>query len=263
MNQDRPLAVVTGASSGIGLELARQFAEHDHDLMVAADEEQVLAVPSRLADTGASVTPVQCDLATYEGVEELYRAIVETGRAVEALALNAGVAAGGPFVETPLEQDLEVVRLNVESVVHLAKRVVSDMAARSRGRVLITSSVAARMPGPFYATYAATKAFDLSFAEALRYELRESGVTVTALMPGPTETEFFRRSDMEDTRVAASDKDDPAEVARDAFAGLMEGTDLVVAGSAGNLVQAYASRVTPEKAKAAAHAKLTEPGSGD
>jgi uncharacterized protein len=258
----RRLAVVTGGSTGIGLELVRQFATHGYDVVVAADDAEVNGVGAKL-DSAVDVIPVQCDLATPNGVAALHRRIVMLGRPIDVLALNAGVAAGGAFVDTPLEDDLEVVRLDVESIVHLAKLLIPDMVGRSSGKVLVTASVAARMPGPYYATYAASKAFALSFAEALRYELRDTGVTVTALMPGPTDTEFFRRSEMEDTRVAAMDKDDPADVARDGFEGLMEGKDIVVAGSAANLLQAWGARVTPERVKAAAHARLTEPGSGD
>jgi uncharacterized protein len=168
----------------------------------------------------------------------------------------------GDFVKTPLEDDLKLVDLNVTSLVHLAKRVLPGMVERGRGRVLVTASVASTLPGPYYATYAASKAFGLSFAEAIRHELRDTGVTVTALMPGPTETDFFRRADMEDTKVGTEDKDDPAGVAREGFEALMSGRGHVVAGSAKNTVQVFGGKFMSLEAQAGMHAKQTRPGSG-
>ncbi|MGI5229342.1 SDR family NAD(P)-dependent oxidoreductase [Actinoallomurus sp. CA-142502] len=161
-----------------------------------------------------------------------------------------------------LAAELRLVNLNVTSAVHLIRLVLPHMVEQGSGRVLITSSIAATMPGPYYATYAASKAFLYSFAEAIRHELRESGVTVTALMPGPTDTGFFERAGMEDTKLGAMEnKDDAAEVARQGFAALMAGKDHVVAGSLKNRAQAAAAKVLPETAKAKAQARLTEPGS--
>jgi uncharacterized protein len=256
----RPLAVVTGASSGIGFELARQFAEHGYDLVVAAEDEGINTAAQALASTGASVRPVQVDLASYEGVETLYSSI---GRPVDAAAINAGIGVGGEFArDTDLRAELKLVNLNVNSVVHLTKRVLQDMVPRGAGKVLITSSIAATSPGPYEAVYAASKAFELSFAEGIRNELKDTGVTVTALMPGPTDTNFFDRAGMEDTKVATSKKDDPAEVAREGFEALMAGKDKVVAGSFRNKAQAASSKVLPETARAEMHGKMAEPGSG-
>jgi short-subunit dehydrogenase len=193
-----PLAVVTGASSGIGHELARQFAEHGFDLLVAAEDDGIASAADSLRALGPPVESVQADLGTYEGVEQLVARIRSLGRPVDAIALNAGVGVGGPFLETDLQKEVELINLNVTSVVHLAKRVLPDMVARGEGRVLFTSSIAAEMPGPFEAVYAASKAFELSFAEAIRNELKDTGVTITALQPGPTDTNFFRRADMEE-----------------------------------------------------------------
>jgi short-subunit dehydrogenase len=251
--------VVTGASSGIGLELAREFASNGFDVVIAAEDGRLDAAVESLRPTGAVVKAVRVDLATRAGVEQLHQSVRSLGRPVDALVLNAGIGVGGPFVETPLEADLELIALNVVSVVHLAKLMVPDMVARRSGRVLVTASVAGTMPGPFYATYAASKAFALSFAEAIRHELKESGVTVTALMPGPTDTDFFRRASMLDTRVGRADKDSPAEVARDGFEAVMAGKDHVIAGSVKNTAQVVGSKVLPERAKAAMHARLTEP----
>jgi short-subunit dehydrogenase len=184
---------------------------------------------------------------------------------VDALVVNAGVAVAGPFVgESTLEEQLNVVDLNVRSAVHLAKLLVPDMVARGSGRVLFTSSIAAVMPGPFQTVYNASKAFLLSFSQALREELKDSGVTVTALMPGPTDTEFFDRADMGDTKLGASEhKDDPAVVAKQGYEAMMAGKDHVVAGSFKNKAQVAAAKVLPDTALAAQHRKMSEPGSAD
>ena len=256
----RPLAVVTGASSGIGLELAKQFAAHDFDLLVAAEDEGIAAVAAGIAASGVEAEAVRVDLATSTGVEELYSRIEATGRPVAALALNAGVGAGGAFAtDTSLSDELRLIDLNVRSTVHLAKHVVRDMVARNEGRVLFTSSIASTMPGAFQAVYNASKSFVQSFALALRNELKDTGVTVTSLMPGPTDTEFFERADMLDTRVGEGEKDDPADVARDGFEAMMNGEERVVSASATTKLQGRASRFMPDSAKAAMHRRMAEP----
>ncbi|HEU4908308.1 MAG TPA: SDR family NAD(P)-dependent oxidoreductase [Propionibacteriaceae bacterium] len=257
-DEGRKFAVITGASSGIGFEFARVCAAEAFDVLVVA-EQGVEEAAERLRAEGAAVTTLQADLATYDGNEGVTAAIKQRGRPVDILALNAGRVVGGPFLETDLESDLALIQLNVGSVVHLSKRLLPAMVARGEGRVLITSSVAAAMPGPYYATYAASKSYLLSFAEAIRYELKETGITVTALMPGPTDTEIFDRGGMQNTRLAQGPKDDPAEVARDAFEALMDGDHKVVAGSVKNRLQTAVARVSPEGFKAAQHAAQTKP----
>jgi uncharacterized protein len=255
-NGDRPLAVVTGASSGIGLELAKLFADDGYHLIVAAEDEELSSAPGD--------EKVRVDLATPEGVEELYARIQAAGRPVDAIALNAGIGAGGAFAtDTRLEDEIKLVDLNVRSTVHLAKLVLPGMVGRGQGRLLFTSSIASTMPGPFQAVYNASKSFVQSFALALRNELKDSGVTVTSLMPGPTDTEFFERADMLDTAVGSGDKDDPAEVARDGFEAMMEGKERVVSASLSTKLQGRGSRVLPDSAKAAMHRKMAEPGSGE
>ena len=261
--QDRPLAVVTGASSGIGLELARQFAEHGYDLVIAAEDPGITRAAAELGQTGAQVTPEQVDLRQADGVEQLYKAAATSGRPLAAVAINAGVGVHGRFAETDLQAELDLVKLNVMSALHLAKRAVTDMVPHGEGDILFTSSIAATMPGPYETVYAASKAFDASFAEGLRAELKDTGVSVTSLMPGPTDTEFFERADMTDTKLGQSSKDDPAEVAKDGYEALMAGKDKVVAGSMKNKLQAAAGRVLPNEATAGMHRKMAEPGSGD
>lgn len=257
---EKPFAVITGASTGIGYELAKQFAENGFDILITAENAEIITAQQEFQQLGAHVYSVQADLTTYEGVEQLYQAIEATRRPVDAIAINAGVGASGEFAtDTTLKEELNVISLNVVSSVHLAKRVASDMVKRGKGRILFTSSIAAIMPGPFFAVYAASKAFIQSFAIAIRSELKDKGITVTALLPGPTDTDFFERADMENTPVAQGPKDDPAEVARDGFKALMEGEDQIVAGAFKNKVQAVISKVMPETAKAALHRRQTEP----
>ena len=257
----RPLALVTGASSGIGLALARQFAKHGHDLVVAADDDAIWSTAEALQSPDTTVTAVQVDLADARGVQQLYDEAVRAGT-VTAAALNAGVGVGGRFTETDLDADLGLVDLNVRSTVHLAKLLGRDMVRAGEGRLLFTSSIAATAPGPYHATYAASKAFVHSFAEAIRVELADTGVTVTSLMPGPTDTDFFERADMLDTKLGAMDgKDDPDDVARDGFEALMAGRDHVVAGGVKNKLATAMTGVTPDRAAAASMARTTEPGS--
>jgi short-subunit dehydrogenase len=266
MDTTKPFAIVTGASSGIGFELAKQFATNNYDLLIAAEDGELEAAATELRALGADVEAVQVDLASEGGVDELYARIAATGRPVDALALNAGIGAGGSFAgpdadRTPLAQELAIVDLNVRSTVHLAKHVIGDMVARDEGKVLFTSSIASTMPGAFPAVYNASKSFVQSFALALRNELKDTNVTVTALMPGPTDTEFFERADMLDTKVGADDKDDPADVARDGFEALMAGKERVVSASLKTKVQGRAGRFMPDSAKAEMHRKMAEPGS--
>ncbi|HWE50834.1 MAG TPA: SDR family NAD(P)-dependent oxidoreductase [Bryobacteraceae bacterium] len=257
---NRSFAVVTGASSGIGLALAREFAAHGFDLLVVADSPKIKAAAESLNTNGTAVFEEQIDLARPDGAEELYARIQKIGRPIDAIALNAGVGAGGDFVrETTLDADLNVIDLNVRSTVHLAKLVLKDMVMRGQGRVLFTSSIAATMPGTFNAVYNASKAFVQSFAQAIRNELKDTGVTITALMPGATDTNFFHRAGMDNTKVGMGEKDDPAEVAKEGFEALMAGEDHVIAGSFKNKVQATMAHVLPDTTVAEMHRKQGEP----
>lgn len=258
----RPLAVVTGASNGIGYELAKQFAQNGFDLLITATGSTINEAARDFEKLGVLVETVEADLATYNGVETLYKHIKAIGRSVDAIAINAGVGVGGDFArETDLQDELNLINLNVVSSVHLAKRVVKDMVERGQGRILFTSSIAALMPGPFEAVYAASKAFIHSFSEALRNELKDTGVTVTSLMPGPTDTNFFHRALMDDTKAGAGEKDDPALVAKQGFEALMAGKDAIIAGSIKTKLQGNVSKVLPDTVNAEQHRQLTEPGS--
>ena len=261
MAQQAQFAVITGASSGIGLELAKQFARNNFDVLIAAEDAGIEAAAEQIRTDGSQVDSLQVDLAAYDGVEKLYSAIQEAGRPVDAIAINAGVGVSGRFTETDLKAELNIVDLNVSSTVHLAKRIVKDMAARGSGRILFTASIAGTMPTPYEAVYGASKAFVRSFSQGLREELKGTGVSVTALMPGATETNFFHRADADDTKLGASEKDDAEGVAREGFDALMAGKDHVVAGSFKNKVMAAMGHAAPDPVVAAAHAKAAEPGS--
>ncbi|UAX57403.1 SDR family NAD(P)-dependent oxidoreductase [Streptomyces sp. A144] len=255
----RPLALITGASSGIGYELARLFAEHGHDLVVNAEDERLEHAARRLRETGVEVRAVRADLRTAEGVDRLVAAL--TGLTVDVAALNAGVGRGGAFVDTDSRDDQSVIDLNVSSTVRLAKPLLRDMVARGVGRLMFTSSVAATMPGSFQSVYNASKSFVQSFAQALQEEVADTGVTVTSFMPGPTETDFFRRAGMTDTKVGTMEKDDPAQVARQAYDAVMKGRGKLVTGSAKTKAQGVADKVLPDRVKAAVHRRMAEPGS--
>jgi short-subunit dehydrogenase len=258
----RPLAVVTGASSGIGYELAKQFAQNGFDLLVTSTGSSIEEAAQAFNGLGANVKTVQTDLTNYEGVEALYNQIQETGQPVEAIAINAGTGTGGDFArETDLQDELKLINLNVVSSVHLAKRVIKEMVNRGKGRILFTSSIAGLMPGPLQAVYAASKAFLNSFSKALRHELQDTGVTVTTLMPGVTETNFFHKADLDNTKVGAGEKDDPAEVAKQGFEALMAGKEEIIAGSLKTKVQGAVTKVLPDSVKAELHHKINEPKS--
>jgi uncharacterized protein len=257
----KALALVTGASSGIGFELAKQFAEHDYDLLICAEDDGLDRAAAQLRAAGAEVSTVQADLATYDGVEALYAAATVAGRPLSAAALNAGVGLGGAFLDTELEREIRMIDLNITGTVHLAKRLLPDMVAREAGSILITSSVASTMPGSFQSVYNATKSFLQSWTEALQNELKDTGVVLTALMPGPTDTDFFHRAGMDDTPVGKSSKDDPAQVARQGFDALMDAKDKILAGSLKSRAQGKAAKVLPDKLKAGMHRQMAEPES--
>jgi short-subunit dehydrogenase len=259
MTPSRPLAVVTGASSGIGYELAEICAQNGFDLLIAADQPAINQAAQDFRALGAKVDAVEADLAMTEGVDKLYEAA--RGRPVEALLANAGHGLGHAFLDQEFREARHVIETNITGTLYLIQKVGRDMRARRSGRILIVGSIAGFMPGSFQAVYNGTKAFIDSFSFALRNELKDTGVTVTCLMPGATETEFFERADMMDTKVGQSKKDDPADVAKTGFDAMMKGEGDVVSGWQNKLTTAIAS-VTPAGLLAEQHRKIAEPGSG-
>src|SRR5919199_1852138 len=256
----RPLAIVTGASAGIGYELAKCCAEQGFDLLIAADQSAINDAAQEFRALGAAVEAIQADLATLEGVDKLYAAT--KGRPVEALLANAGHGLGHGFLDQDFDAVRHVIDTNITGTLYLLQKVGKDMRARNQGRILITGSVAGFMPGTFQAVYGGTKAFLNSFSFALRNELKDTGVTVTCLMPGATETAFFERADMLDTKVGQAEKDDPADVAKTGFEAMMKGEGDVFTGWRNKLQTAMAN-VTPASMLAEQHRKKAEPGSGE
>jgi short-subunit dehydrogenase len=252
--------MVTGASTGIGYELARCCAEDGFDLLIAADEPEIHQAAENLKKLGVEVQAVEADLATTEGVEKLYAAA--NGRAVDALLANAGIGLGGSFLDQDFNDVHHVIDTNITGTIYLAQRVGRDMRARGEGRILFTGSIAGFTPGTFNATYNGTKAFIDSFSFALRNELKDTGVTVTCLMPGATETEFFERANMLDTKIGQSKKDDPVDVAKTGFKAMMSGEGDVVSGLK-NKVMSAAALFTPAETLAEEHRKKAEPGSAN
>jgi short-subunit dehydrogenase len=257
MSATRAFAIVTGASSGIGYELARRCAKEGYDLLIAADEPAIEQAAKSLRDAGAEVDAIQADLATIEGVDTLYGAA--KGRAVDALFANAGRGLGHAFLDQDFDKARRVIDTNVTGTVYLIHKVGNDMRRRNSGRILITGSIAGFMPGSFQAVYNGTKAFLNSFSFALREELKDTKVTVTCLMPGATETEFFKRAEMMDTKVGTAEKDGAAEVANNGFDAMIKGEGDVVSGLQ-NKVQSAVANVTPAGVLASQHRRMAEPG---
>jgi short-subunit dehydrogenase len=257
-SSSRRLAVVTGASTGIGLELAKYASAQGFDLIIAADEPAIRAAADQCRQAGAHVEPVEADLATREGVDRLYAAL--GGRPPDALLANAGRGLGKGFLDQDFDEVRRVIDTNVTGTLYLIQKVGRDMRARGTGRILITGSIAGFMPGAFHAVYNGTKAFIDSFSFALREELKDSGVTVTCLMPGGTATEFFRRADLLDTKLGQSEKDDPADVAKAGFEAMMKGEGDIVTGWK-NKVQSALANITPAERLAKKHREIAEPGS--
>ena len=254
------LAVVTGASSGIGFELAKIAAREGYDLLIAADEAEIEDAAGELRSTGVRVDAVQADLATSEGVSKLVERIRNNRAQIELLMANAGRGLGHAFLDQDLGKVRRVIDTNVTGTIELIHAVGNMMRDQRSGRILITGSIAGFMPGTFQAVYNGTKAFLNSFSFALRNELKDSGVTVTCLMPGATDTRFFERADMLDTKVGSQEKDDPADVARIGFDAMMDREGDVVSGWK-NKLQAAVANVMPAEMLAEQHRKMAEPGS--
>jgi uncharacterized protein len=250
-------AIVTGASSGIGRELAIIAAREGYDLLLVADRSGLVEVAEICRSAGAEVDTLEVDLATQDGVDQLYGAT--QGRAVDALFANAGHGLGRAFLDQEFDEIRHVIDTNVTGTVYLIQQVARDMVELGSGRILITGSIAGYMPGSFQAVYNGTKAFIDSFSFALRNEIQDTGVTVTCLMPGATETAFFERADMMDTRVGTDEKDDPADVARIGYDAMIRGDGDIVAGWQ-NKVQTAMASVTPSSVLAERHRRMAEPG---
>ncbi|WP_174279740.1 SDR family NAD(P)-dependent oxidoreductase [Sphingomonas bacterium] len=254
-------AIVTGASSGIGLELAKLAAQNGYDLLLAADTSFATA-EGELKAHGGQVETLEVDLSNFEGVDRLLSAA--NGRQVDLLCANAGHGLGRAFLDQDPAEWRHVVNTNITGTVYLLQKVLAPMAARNDGKVLVTGSVAGYIPGSFQAVYNGTKAFVDSFVAAIQNELKDQdGVVITNLMPGPTETEFFKRGDMMDTQVGTDPKkEDPADTAQHGWDALMAGKAAVASGWK-NKVQTTLANVTPNSVLAEQHRSMAEPGSAE
>lgn len=251
-------AVITGASSGIGLELARRAAVAGFDLVLASDELRIHYVAVELRKTGSIVDAMCVDLSTTQGVDDFVHFVEDLDRPVDLLIANAGIDHGGAFVETDLSQTLAVIDTNIRGSVSLIHQIAQRMGAQGGGKILVTASIVSVLPGPSHATYCASKAFLYSFSQALRYEMKEKGVSVTCLMPGVTETGVYERAGMQDTWVGRSRKADSAFVARVAFDALLSGKAVAVPGILNKIMTGLAV-VAPVALLTAIHAAATRP----
>ena len=254
-------AIITGASTGIGFELATIAAQEGYDILVVADEPLIDAAAADFKQFGTEVQSVEADLSSIEGVETLLQAVGE--RYVDVLCANAGTGLGKAFLDQPVETWRRTIDTNITGTLYLLQKTLAEMKARGEGKVLVTGSIAGYIPGAFNAVYNGTKAFIDNFTEALRNELKDDkGITLTTLMPGATDTEFFNRADMDNTSVGQAKKDDPAKVARDGWDALMAGRGHIVSGWY-NKLQVAAAGVVPQAILADQHRKMAEPGSGE
>jgi len=260
---DDKLALVTGASSGIGFELAKELAGRGYDVVIASAGDRLTPAAAEIRSIGHQVIEVNSDLATREGVDQLWSQVESLGRPLDIACINAGVGVGGLFSDTDLDAELNMVELNCVGTVQLAKAVVRHMKELNAGKILFTASIAGEMVAPREAVYAATKAFVLSFAHSLRYELNETGITVTALQPGPTDTDFFHRAGMDDTEVGQKGKSEsqPGDVAHQGIEALLAGKDHVYAASFKTKLEGALANVVPGNVKGAMHDKMARPNS--
>lgn len=255
MSEKSQLAMITGASSGIGLEIAKQFAQNGYDIAISGSSDRIFEAAQTLREFGVEAYPHKADASTYDGVESFWTFVSELERPVDASVLNVGIGLGGAFVDTDLDEELKLISINITGLVHMAKRVVKHMVANKKGKILIVSSISATQPTPYETVYGPSKAFGFSFAESLREELLETGITVTALLPGATDTNFHSNAGMDSSQIGSSKKNDKALVAKQGFEALMNNEDHVVGGDAETKQLAIDNRITPEPVKAARHAK--------
>lgn len=255
------LAVVTGASSGIGLSLAQELASRGYDLIVCSSGERIFEAAELIRSHGTQVVEIIADLSTSEGIEELWGKVTDLGRPIDLACINAGIGVGGQFWETNLDQEIKMIKLNCIGVVYLTKLLVRSMRDRKVGKILFTSSIAGEMVAPREAVYAATKTVVLSFAHSIRYELRETGITITALQPGPTDTDFFHRAGMDNTEVGREGKrqNDPDSVAKEGIEALFAGRDHVYSHSVATKLEGVVAHLVPSALKASMHEKQAKP----
>ena len=259
-NSDK-YALITGATSGIGLELARLFASDGYNLVIVGrDFSKLNSTAHELAAQGVEVVPIAKNLFDPEEAFSLFAEVKQRGIAIDVLVNNAGQGLYGEFKDTDIDRELDIIHLNISSLVILTKSFLNEMIEAGTGKILNLASIASKMPGPWQSVYHGTKAFVLSFSEAVREEVKDYGITVTALMPGVTDTDFFNKADMLESKAVQDEEDmaDPKEVAEEGYRALMDGKDKVVAGF-NNKVQMAINAVTPDAVSAHRMAEQQKP----
>lgn len=247
--ETKQCALITGATSGIGLELAKLFAKDGYNLIIVARDQSELDSTANMLqqNNGIQVTKIAKDLFEPNAAFELYDEVKAKGMTVNVLVNDAGQGQYGEFIETDIKRELAIIQLNICSLVVLTKLFLKDMVAQGEGKILNLSSIASKLPGPLQSVYHGTKAFVQSFTEAIRSEVKDKGITVTALLPGATDTDFFNKAEMQDSKIVQEGKlDDPAKVAQDGYDALMSGEDMVVSGLK-NKVQVGMANITPDE----------------
>lgn len=233
MERKNQYVLITGASSGIGYELAKQFARNGYDLVIVArDYDELKNRANELKDYGINAIPISKNLFLQDEAYSLYSELKMNGISPEILVNDAGQGIYGKFQDTDIHREVDIVNLNIISVIILTKLFVKDRLPKGSGKILNLASIASKVPGPWHSVYHGTKAFILSWSEAIREELKDVGITVTALLPGPTDTDFFNKADMNRSKIL-EDKDtlaSPEEVALDGYNALMNGEDKVISG---------------------------------
>lgn len=253
----QPLALITGSSEGIGLELARLIIADGFKTILCGSSAKVHSVAEEFSNQGR-VSAVQSDLTTAEGAEKVINAVA--GRPLDVLVLNAGIALGGAFLDVPLERHLQLVEININSTLRLCHGLLPPMIARGRGKLLLVSSLSATTPTPFESIYGPSKSFMTSFGHGLREELRGTGVDVTILHPGATATDFHIRAGMGNTRFGDNSwKNDPAEVARQGYEALKNGVTSLIGGDADTQAAGRALRAMTDEDKARRQAAMSRP----
>ncbi|GAB4044269.1 SDR family NAD(P)-dependent oxidoreductase [Spirosoma jeollabukense] len=256
----RPYALITGATSGIGYELAKLFANDQYNLVIVArDQTELDNTAAELMKSSIDVLTIAKDLSQRQAPFDVYQDVKAKGISIDVLVNDAGQGQYGLFVDTDINRELDIIQLNVGAYVVLTKLFLQDMVARNAGKILNVASIASQLPGPWQAVYHATKAFVLSFTEAVRAEVSDYNITITALQPGPTDTDFFRKAQMENSKMVHENSlSDPADVAKDGYDALMAGDDKVVSGLK-NKLQVAMSNLMPDSMAAASLKKQQEP----
>lgn len=259
-NGNNQYALITGGTSGIGKELAKLFAQDGYNLVIVARDEAELAATQQEISSrfGVQVNIISKDLMEPNAAEELYDELKQNGTIINVLVNDAGQGQHGKFTEYDIQRDVDIIQLNIITLTILTKLFLKDMIARNEGKILQLSSLASTTPGPLLAVYSATKAYVESFTQAVINEIKDTNVTMTALLPGATDTDFFSKADAENTKQVREMKlDDPADVAKDGYEALMSGNNRVVSGFK-NKVMAAMSSIMPEQAGASNMRKTME-----